>query len=128
MKNTLSAIAYPVVATLSLSAAVSAHAESPTIDNTATQVWSQTKSRDQVRAELQQARADGTTKVWSMSYNPLQAAKSLKSRDDVRAELFAQRAADHGSNPAIGEDSGSFHLARQKPAREAAPLLARAQR
>ena len=127
MNSKLQLFVYPLVAALSLAAAVSAHAESPTVDDTATQVWSQTKTRDQVNAELLQARADGTTKVWSISYNPLRQAKSVKSREQVRAEVLAQRAADNG-NVMIGEDSGSFYLAQQKPGREAAPLLADAKR
>lgn len=127
MESQLSLIVYPAVVAMSLAAAVAAHAESPSVDGTAAQVWSQTKSREQVRAELLQARADGTTKVWSVSYNPLQKARSLKSRGDVRAELFAARAADNG-NSMIGEDSGSFHLAQHKPVREAAAVLARTQR
>lgn len=124
MKSQLKPFVYPASAALSLAAAVSAHAESPTVDDTAAQVWSQTKTRDQVRSELLQARADGTTRVWSISYNPLRQAKSLKARDQVRAELLAQRAAESG-NPIVGEDSGSFYLAQQKPAREAGPVLAR---
>ena len=80
-----------------------------------------------MHAELLQARADGTTRVWSISYNPLREARSLKSRDDVRAEVMAQRATEQG-NPLVGEDSGSFYLAQRKPAGEAARVLARAPR
>lgn len=127
MKSQLSFIVYPAIVALSLAAAVSARAESPTADDTASQVWSQTKTSEQVRAELMQARADGTTKVWSISYNPLRQAQSVKTREQVRAEVLAQRAADNG-NVMIGEDSGSFYLAQQKPGREAAPLLADAKR
>jgi len=127
MNSKLQLLVYPAIAALSLMAAVSAHAESPTIDTSATQTWSQTKTRDQVNAELLAARADGTTKVWSISYNPLRQARSLKSRDEVRAEVMAQRAADN-ANPLVGEDSGSFYLAQQKRATEAAPVLARSGR
>ena len=127
MKSQLSFIVYPAIVVLSLAAAVTAHAESPTVDESASQSWSQTKTRDQVHAELLQARANGTTKVWSISYNPLQQAKSLKSRDEVRAELLAQRASDAG-NPLVGEDSGSFYLAQQKPARAVSPVLAQSSR
>ena len=127
MKIQLSLIVYPAIVALSLVAAVSAHAESPTLDDTSRQAWSQTKTGEQVRTELQQARADGTTRVWSISYNPLLKAQSLKSREQVRGEVLTQREADKG-NPLVGEDSGSFFLAQQKPAREAARVLANAQR
>ena len=127
MKSQLSFVVYPAIVALSLVAAAAAHAESPTLDDSAVQAWEQTKSRDQVRSELLQARADGTTKVWSISYNPLRQARSLKSRDEVRAEVMAQRAADN-ANPLVGEDSGSFYLAQQKRATEAAPGLARSGR
>ena len=127
MKSQLTFIVYPAIVALSVVAAVSAHAESPTLDNTSKQAWSETRTSEQVRTELLQARADGTTKVWSISYNPLHKAQSLKSREQVRAEVLGQRAADNG-NPLVGEDSGSFFLAQQKPAREAARVLAEAQR
>ena len=127
MNSKLQLLVYPAIAALSLVAAVAAHAESPTLDSSASQSWSETKTREQVYAELLQARADGTTRVWSISYNPLRVAKSLKTRDEVRGEVLAQRAAENG-NPLVGEDSGSFYLAQQKPAREAAPLWAQTSR
>lgn len=127
MKSRLTFVVYPAIVALSLVAAVSAHAESPTRDDSAKQVWSQTKTSEQVRSELLQARADGTTKVWSISYNPLQKAQTLKSREQVQAEVLAQRSADNG-NPLVGEDSGSFFLAQKKQSREAARVLADAQR
>lgn len=114
---------YPAVAALSLAAALAAHAETPTVDNTATQVWSQTKTRDQVRAELAQARADGSIKVWSTSYNPLTVARTEKTRDQVKAELKAARDADYAA-AMYGEDSGSFYLAQVRPARSVGPVLA----
>jgi len=121
--NKLSQFVYPAIAVLSLAAAVAAHAETPTVDDTATQAWSQTKTRAQVQAELFQARADGTTKVWSISYNPLALAKSLKTRDEVRAETVAGLAS--GETAALtGEDSGSFRLAQLHQARHASQLLA----
>lgn len=119
----LSQLAYPLIAVFSLAAAVAAHAESPTVDDTATQVWSQTKTRAQVQAELLQARADGTTKVWSSSYNPLALARSVKSRDEVRAEATAALASGESAAFA-GEDSGSFRLAQLPQARDAGQVLA----
>ncbi|MCC6246328.1 MAG: DUF4148 domain-containing protein [Rubrivivax sp.] len=78
-------------------------------------------TRAQVQAELFQARADGSIRAWSTSYNPLALAKSLKSREVVRAELLAS---DRATVSAMtGEDSGSFALSRQ-PLRAAGTVLA----
>ncbi len=120
MKKT-SLLAYPLVVAVSLLAAGAAFAEDGTIDNTAQAL--SLKSRDQVRAELFQARADGSTKVWSTSYNPLTAAKSLKTRDEVKAERVRGYAETWS-----GEDSGSFALQRTAPARVAAPVYAQTTR
>lgn len=78
------------------------------------------KTRAQVQDELVAARADGSIKAWSTSYNPLALAKSELSRDSVKAE--ARQAV---ASAAIGEDSGSFVLSRQQPARSVASLFAR---
>jgi subtilisin family serine protease len=121
--NKLNLLAYPIVALVSLAAAVTAHAESPTPDDTATQVWSITKTRAQVQSELVAARADGSIKFHSTSYNPLLAARTTRTREEVRAVARAEHAADY--NVAMyGEDSGSFYLSRQQRPREAGRLLA----
>lgn len=114
-------LAYPVIAAVSVLFAGAAFAEDGTIDNT---YLSQSyKSRDQVRAELFQARADGSIKVSSTSYNPLAAATSLRSRDEVRAEALAANRAGHDA-AWFGEDSGSFALNRTPAARAAQPVYA----
>ncbi len=112
-------LTYPVIAVLSLIAAGAALADDITPDNTATQVFATTKSRTQVQSELFAARADGSIKVWSTSYNPLALAKSEKSRAEVRDV----HAADHAA-AWYGEDSGSFVLAHTQPVRVAAPVYA----
>ncbi len=117
----LTFLAYPLIALASLAAAGSALADDITPDNTARAL--STKSRAQVQAELVQARADGSIKVWSTSYNPFLTAKSLKTRDEVRAEVLADRGAAYAGN-FYGEDSGSFALNRARPARQAAPQYA----
>jgi hypothetical protein len=119
----LNLLAYPLVAALSLVAAGAAFADDITPDNTATVPMIDAKSRDQVQSELFQARKNGSIKVWSTTYNHMTAAKSVKTRDEVRSEVLADRG--HGYNAYYGEDSGSFALNRQAPAREAAPLYAR---
>lgn len=125
--NKLNRLAYPLVALLSVAAAVSAHAESPSRDDSATQVWTATKTRAQVQTELFQARADGTTKVYSISYNPLMVAKSKLSREEVRAQTRVDRA----TNPTaqmVGEDSGSFYLSQQPVAAETTRTAAKGAR
>jgi transcriptional regulator GlxA family with amidase domain len=124
--NKLTVLVYPLVALMSLAAAVAAHAESPTVDNSASQVWNQTKTRAQVQAELVAARADGSIKAWSTSYNPLAMnlnVQPTKTRAQMHATAMADRAANYSATW-FGEDSGSFELARAKPAREAGPVLA----
>ena len=119
----LSLLAYPVAAILSMAAAGTAFADDITPDNSATQLFSATKTRAQVQAELYAARADGSIKAWSTSYNPLVIAKSEKSRAEVIAEVKAERNADHAVTW-YGEDSGSFALARTKPPVQAQPVYA----
>ena len=119
MKKT-ALLAYPLVVAVSLFAAAgAAFAEDGTIDHTAHA--QSLKSRDQVQAELFQARADGSIKVWSTSYNPLTVAKSLTTRDAVKAERVQGYDATW-----YGEDSGSFALQRQAPSRVATPVYAQA--
>ncbi len=79
------------------------------------------KTRADVQKELFAARADGSVKVWSTTYNPLTVAKSLKTRDAVKAER-----ADTSVQAFYGEDSGSFALSRPAAARAASPLMASA--
>ena len=102
---------------LSLAATGAAFAQEATYDYP--QPIAAGKTRDQVQNELFAARADGSIKVWSTSYNPLAVAKSLKSRDQVKAERDPAYAATYN-----GEDSGSFALSRQPRNREAAPMYA----
>ena len=125
--NKLIRLAYPLVAMLSLAAAVTAHAESPTRDDGGTQVWAATKTRAQVQSELVQARADGTTKVYSISYNPLTLAKSTVTREEVRAQARVERATNLAAQY-YGEDSGSFYLAQHPAAADASRTLAKAAR
>jgi len=119
----LNLLTYPAIALLSLAAAGAAFADDITPDTTATQVFSTTKTRAQVQAELFAARADGSIKAWSTSYNPLALAKSEKTRAQVMAELRVERDADYAATW-YGEDSGSFALSRTPAARVAAPVYA----
>ncbi len=113
----LTYLAYPLVALMSVAAAGAAFADDITVDNTAS--VPSLKSRDQVRSELLQARADGSIKAWSTSYNPLLLAKSVNARADVKAARDTAYASTF-----YGEDSGSFALSRQKPAHVAGAVYA----
>jgi len=113
----LNLLAYPVVALLSLVAASAAFADDMTPDNTA--ATPSLKTQAQVREELFQARANGSIKVWSTSYNQFTGMKTVKTRAEVRAER------SYGFDQAMyGEDSGSFALARKQPARVVPALFA----
>lgn len=114
-------LAYPVIAAVSVLAAGAAFAESPTRDDT--QLAQSTKTREQVRTELFQARADGSIKVSSSSYNHMAAAKSLRTREEVRAEAIAAARVGHDA-AWFGEDSGSFALNRLPAVRAAQPVYA----
>lgn len=115
--STVSRYAYPLVALLSLAAAGTAFAEDGTYD--APVSTPALATRTQVRAELDRARADGSIKVWSTSYNPLRVAKSLRTRADVRAERDSHYAATW-----YGEDSGSFALSQQPRTVDASAVYA----
>lgn len=78
-----------------------------------------TLTRAQVQAELFAARADGSIKAWSTTYNPLALAKSERSRDAVKSERHTGL-----SDAVVGEDSGSFALSHPKAVRNAPAVLA----
>lgn len=97
-----------IAMSLAAAAITTAYAEDITPDDTATLVFASPKTPAQVRAELLQARADGSIAVWSAAYDPLRAVTSERTRDDVVSEAIAAR-----SVPSLlGEDSGSFELSR----------------
>lgn len=75
-------------ATLALLGATSAMAQEATPDT-----WRDValnKSRDQVHAELLQARKDGTTKAWSAGY--MEKLTPAKTRAELRNEVALARA------------------------------------
>ena len=84
-----------------------AFADDITIDTTP---FNSSKSRTEVRAELDQFKKSGTS-PWSTQYNPLAKFQSTASRAQVVAEYMASRneVAAFG-----GEDSGSSYLAQHK--------------
>ena len=61
-------------------------------------------SVEQVRAELGQARKDGTIKAWSAGY--IEKSPAVKSRQEVRDETLAARRS--GELNAIGSEAYAF--------------------
>ncbi len=69
--------------------------------------WQQvaaTQSVEQVRAELAQARKDGTIKAWSAGY--IEKQPSVKTREQLRAEVAAARRS--GELDAIHSEAYAF--------------------
>ena len=69
--------------------------------------WQQasaTKSFEQVRAELAQARKDGTIKSWSAGY--IEKLPAVKTREQLRAEVTAARRS--GELDSIGSEAHAF--------------------
>lgn len=104
------------IAAIAIAAAGSAWADDITIDTTA---FVSTKTRAEVKAELIQARADGSLAALTADYVPAQRFASTLTRQEVIADLLINR--DGLALAMAGEDSGSFYLARaMQPA--AAPV------
>lgn len=105
--------AYPVIVALSLGAAFTAHAAGEiTPDDTATQVWSATKTRVQVQNELMAARAQGLLKTYGDVEAVTPTPKSRLTREEVRAQMTVERAQGN-LNWMYDEDSGSAVLSQQ---------------
>jgi hypothetical protein len=120
----LSCLVYPAVALLSLAAAVSAHAQEITPDDSATQVWVHTKTRAEVVSELAAARADKSLgKPWSREYNPALSYRTVSDRAEVKADAKVARRSGY-TDAMYGEDSGAFYLAHQPTVRDASRVLA----
>jgi hypothetical protein len=85
-------------------------------------VSTSTLSRAAVIADLNQARADGSIRFWSTTYNPLAAARSERTRAAVQAEAVAASAS---TASLTGEDSGSVAMSRT-PVLPASATLAQA--
>ncbi len=122
----IATFAYPAVVALSLLASVAAHAAGEQTEAPATTTASGI-TRAQVQAELQQARADGSMKAWSSSYNPLQQAATTgqRTREEVRAEAIAANKAGY-AHMNYGNDGSVFGLPVRQPAGDV--YAARAQR
>lgn len=115
MKNTaLIAVIAAIAATV---AASGAFAQEATYDYP--QPIASTMTRAQVQSELATARADGSIKAWSTTYNPLAMAQSTLTRVAVKAQRRASLA-----SAVLGEDSGSFALSQPSSGRTAPAVVA----
>lgn len=113
MNANFRSIVYPAVVALSLGAAFTAHAAGEIVpDDTATQVWSFTKTRAQVQSELAAARAQGLLKTYGEVEAVTPAPKSQLTREEVRAQMAVERAQGR-LDWMYGEDSGSAVLSQQ---------------
>ena len=107
--NSIAAIAIAIAATGS---AGSAFADDITID---TQTFVSTRTRADVKAEMLQARADGSMATWvaEASSAPVTLAMSRQvTRQEVLADMRINREARLASAAMTGEDSGSFYLSQ----------------
>lgn len=112
------------ITAVAIAAAGSAWADDITIDHS---VFVSTKSRAEVKAELAQARADGSLAALTADYIPAQRYASVLTRQEVLAELRVNR--DGFAKAMTAEDSGAFYLARAtQPAAEAPVWLAKLSR
>lgn len=103
-----------------------AHAEDITPDNTATQVWTHTKTRAEVRAEVLAARADGTLMAAASEGGSAYAATTLVPSSRIATALRRELRASAGNDLAhavVGEDSGSFWLSRSTAGITASPVM-----
>ena len=111
--NTIAAIAIAIAATGS---AGSAFADDITID---TQTFVSTRTRADVKAEMLQARADGSMAAWVAEAGSVPVTLAMSSqvtrqltRQEVLADMRIEREARLASVAMTGEDSGSFYLSQ----------------
>lgn len=114
MNANLRSLVYPAVVALSLGAAFAAHAAGEfSADDLAQPAWNSAKTRDQVRAELATARAQGQLSAHREGDADLPMPKGRLTREEVRAQMTVERAQGN-LNWMYGEDSGSFVLSQQR--------------
>lgn len=119
--NKLQTVVYPLVTLLALAAAFAAHAETPLVDLPKADANVPAKTRADVRAELFQARADGSIRRLQSNYDPMvyvypprpQAAPVLAAQPPFLARFMsnAQRpakAAPASAPSVVGEDSSTL--------------------
>ncbi len=124
----LSFIAYPAIVAISMLAAVSAHAQSESMNLTPTGPSAGGLTRAEVQAELFKARADGSLKVTASNFSPLlEAGPSQRTRAEVRAEAIEANRSNYAARW-YGDDSGSIAMGQRDESVAAQPVLAKALR
>ena len=111
--NTIAVIAIAIAATGS---AGSAFADDISID---TQTFVSTRTRADVKADMLQARADGSMASWVAEAGSVPATLAMSrqvarqvTRQEVMADMRVNREASLASAAMVGEDSGSFYLSQ----------------
>ncbi len=115
-------IAYPAIVALSMLAAVTAHAQSESMNLAPTGPSASGLTRAQVQAELFQARADGSLKVSAENYSPVIVTTFERTRAEVRAEAIAA-SRSRRANWWLGEGEGAV---AQGSRTEVTPLVPQA--
>lgn len=124
----LAFVAYPAIVAISMLAAVSAHAQSESMNLAPTGPSASGLTRAEVRAELFKARADGSLQVFASNFSPVLApVASQRTRAEVRAEAVAANRSNHAARW-YGEDSGSIALGAQDAPTPGQSFFARAHR
>ena len=98
-----------LIALATIAAAGSSFAQEASSD-----AWMQaaaSKSRDQVAAELAQARKDGSIKSVSATYDFVKASPAVKTRAQVQAETLA--AIESGELQALNAEASAFRAAQR---------------
>ena len=107
--NTIAVIAIAIAATGS---AGSAFADDISID---TQTFVSTRTRADVKADMLQARADGSMASWVAEAGSVPATLAMSrqvTRQEVMADMRVNREASLARAAMVGEDSGSFYLSQ----------------
>jgi hypothetical protein len=71
------------------------------------------KSRNEVAAELQAARKNGTINAWSANYDLVRHSPPVKTGEQVRAELAQAR--DSGEYAAVNSEAHAFRNGAARP-------------
>jgi hypothetical protein len=128
----LQAVVYPLVTVLALAAAFAAHAESPLVDLPKADATGPAKTRAEVRAELFQARADGSARLLQSNYDPMvyvypqrpEAAPVLAAKPSFLARFMSAQRPAQAAPAVVGEDSATLFPQTAATADDATQVVA----
>ena len=114
--NRLQAIVYPVISVLALAAAFAAHAESALVVLPEAEAGARAKTRAEVRAELFQARADGSIRLLQSNYDPLvyvypprpESAPVFAGKPSLLSRFMGTKRPAQTAPVVVGEDSATL--------------------